>query len=1161
MLSVLIPARNEFLLRPTIESVLAAARGEIEVVAVLDGYWPEPNITDDPRVTLIHHTKPIGQRAAVNEAARIAKGKYILKTDAHSMFDEGFDVKLAEDCEYDWTVLPRMYNLHAFDHVCENGHRFYQDKFDLHKENICPECQKKLKVELVWKPRLHRRTDYMNFNNELVVKYWPKYEKRKEAQGDITDVMNGVGACWFQYKDRFWELGGLDESHGSWGQVGVEVALKAWLSGGRHVVNKKTWFAHMFRTTGEFGFPYEIKGKDQEKARTYSRELWQDNKWPLQKRSFSWILRKFHPVPTWDKQPELSVIIPARNETYLQKTIDECLTKLKTDFEVIVGLDGYETKLKKEPRVRICHSEERIGMRPLINKMADMARGKYLMKLDAHCMLDEGIDNKLIKSYTKGDTVVAVRYELDARRWKRRDETDCPYRYLSHSSTDPKGLSLRSLAWPEYAETHKDERLGETMTFTGSIWLMEREQFFAWGGLDEEHGTFGQEGAEISCKTWLSGGRVLVNKDTWYAHWNRGRSSYSLGAKEKPKSYKRSVELWMGDNWPLATKKFRWLVNHFAPVPGWETDLTILHYTDNCLPEEFAKPVREHLVKSAGKYPIISISQKPIELGRNICVGEIGRSFGNILKQILAGAKEAKTKYVAMCEHDNMYPPDHFELRPTEGDVIYNQNRTRFLSNVKLFRVGCGGLSMSLCIANREVLINDIEQKLRLLGTDDNLYRKRFEPGKNKKLLEVSDVKVDLGHSENPILSICNHGMNFGGKNHVKDDLREVEPYWGTYEQVNDRFHIDELGGCLWRFRYGFAVRIVSVNKLYNNFVDYYHPMKTKKDNPRGYYEFVRTFTPFVNSILAGDTYTDEQLKQLPYYGYLVKHLKKLPNYTDFVPKPWGVKHVIQKMRDAEKLCKSIKNEGVKTPIDIFKWGEKYDKETIVRGTRRLVILKALGVKKAIVRIFANEKRYRQRLSHYSERSKGKVETAAVKQFAKYGKLASDKYWKHNYTYLYDRYLNGRIRRILEIGVSRGASLAMWKDAFPKAEVYGIDIDDASKGKFVRNSNLTIFQGDQSDGEFLDKVGAVGRFDLIVDDGSHQPEDILVSFEHLWPRVAKDGWYVFEDIWLNGKSALKKKYRPKLMEKLKNRIDEMCFQNTIRSVSFYPNICFIQKNG
>jgi glycosyltransferase involved in cell wall biosynthesis len=278
--SVIIPSRNEFLLKRTIDSTLKASRGDIEIIAICDGYWPDPSIDDDDRVTLIHHSEPVGQRHGVNEAAEIAKGKFILKTDAHSIFDEGFDVKLAEDCEYDWTVIPRMYNLHAFDWVC-GEHRFYQDKFSPKKDNVCPDCGKPLTIEYIWKPRRHKRTDFMRFDRQLRVQYWSKYEKRPESKGDIVDVMNGQGACWFQHRDRFLELGGLDERHGSWGQVGVEVACKAWLSGGRQVVNKKTWFAHMFRTTGVFTFPYKIRGSEQEKARRYSRDLWTNDKWPL----------------------------------------------------------------------------------------------------------------------------------------------------------------------------------------------------------------------------------------------------------------------------------------------------------------------------------------------------------------------------------------------------------------------------------------------------------------------------------------------------------------------------------------------------------------------------------------------------------------------------------------------------------------------------------------------------------------------------------------------------------------------------------------------------------------------------------------------------------------------------------------------------------------
>ena len=244
--SIIIPARNEVYLKPTIEDVLSKARGDIEVIAVLDGYVPDPRIdTKDDRVNFLYYKEAIGQRPAINEAARRAKGKYILKTDAHSMFDEGFDVKLAADCEYDWTVIPRMYNL------------------DIEK----------------WEPKLRKVTDYMFIRSpQAEIKpfrhyYYdgpcrrehPKeYEVHKtwrKGRPEIDDVMTGQGACWFMHKDRFWELGGLDEGHGQWGQMGVEVALKAWLSGGSLKVNKKTWFSHWFRSG--IGFPWPASAKEQ----------------------------------------------------------------------------------------------------------------------------------------------------------------------------------------------------------------------------------------------------------------------------------------------------------------------------------------------------------------------------------------------------------------------------------------------------------------------------------------------------------------------------------------------------------------------------------------------------------------------------------------------------------------------------------------------------------------------------------------------------------------------------------------------------------------------------------------------------------------------------------------------------------------------------------
>jgi cephalosporin hydroxylase/glycosyltransferase involved in cell wall biosynthesis len=295
--TIIIPARNEVYLQRTIEDIIKNARGEYEVIAICDGYWPDPPIKDHPNVNIIHHTEPRGQRQSINEAARVAKGKYIMKLDAHCALDEGFDVKLAADCEYDWTVIPRMYNL---DHE-------------------------------TWLPKLHKRTDYMfigwNDKTELRSLYykgdeWKKWHHREE---EIDETMGCMGPCFFMYKDRFWELGGCDESHGSWGQQGIEVALKAWLSGGKLIVNKKTWFAHWFR--GDVGFPYTITGHEVSVARRHSMDLWLNNKWEKQVRGFDWVLNKFQP-PTWEDanyskwnigEVKMRTPIPEEKRTELQQ--------------------------------------------------------------------------------------------------------------------------------------------------------------------------------------------------------------------------------------------------------------------------------------------------------------------------------------------------------------------------------------------------------------------------------------------------------------------------------------------------------------------------------------------------------------------------------------------------------------------------------------------------------------------------------------------------------------------------------------------------------------------------------------------------------------------------------------------------------------------------
>jgi glycosyltransferase involved in cell wall biosynthesis len=277
MLSVIIASRKEKYLQKTIDNVLENAEGEIEIIAVIDELLDGQVIKEDPRVKVILHNSPIGQRQSINEGARIAQGKYIMKLDAHCAVDKGFDIKLAKDCEYNWTVIPRMY------------------------------C---LDIE-TWLPKMHKRIDYMYISSKEDRTAESKDDRsnegkpfraqyyRHQPKNDIMidDIMCCMGPGFFMHKDRFWELGGCDEGHGGWGQQGIEVSLKAWLSGGALKVNKNTWFAHWFRPG--VGFPYQISGKDQIRAREYSQDLWFNNKWDKQVRDIYWLARKFNP-PTWD---------------------------------------------------------------------------------------------------------------------------------------------------------------------------------------------------------------------------------------------------------------------------------------------------------------------------------------------------------------------------------------------------------------------------------------------------------------------------------------------------------------------------------------------------------------------------------------------------------------------------------------------------------------------------------------------------------------------------------------------------------------------------------------------------------------------------------------------------------------------------------------------
>lgn len=184
--------------------------------------------------------------------------------------------------------------------------------------------------------------------------------------------------------------------------------------------------------------------------------------------------------------------------------------------------------------------------------------------------------------------------------------------------------------------------------------------------------------------------------------------------------------------------------------------------------------------------------------------------------------------------------------------------------------------------------------------------------------------------------------------------------------------------------------------------------------------------------------------------------------------------------------------------------------------------------------------------------------------------------WIH-YFDIYERHFK-RFRNkeivILEIGVYQGGSLQMWKDYFgSKAKIYGIDIEP--KCKALEEDNIEIFIGSQSDRKFLREVkNSIPKIDILIDDGGHRMEQLIISFEELFDHVKDDGVYLAEDLhtsyWKSWGGGYKRKNT--FIEYSKNFIDFLnayhskqkslqvsSFTKSVDSLHYYDSILVIEK--
>jgi len=201
--------------------------------------------------------------------------------------------------------------------------------------------------------------------------------------------------------------------------------------------------------------------------------------------------------------------------------------------------------------------------------------------------------------------------------------------------------------------------------------------------------------------------------------------------------------------------------------------MTVIYYTSNKEDKGFEKKVIETLVKNSCGLPIISVSQEPINLGKNISVGIVGASVLNAWRQLQIGALEAKTDFVCTAESDTLYPEEYFKFIPTSRDKFFIPNKCYVIFKGKrktksFFRKPKA--SEGMIIVGRDFLLKRLGQMFNGLPE----WSSEKEHPKLYQNDEVEEFELDV-----PVVQFKTN-RNMHGKVPImrRSSLREL-PVWG----------------------------------------------------------------------------------------------------------------------------------------------------------------------------------------------------------------------------------------------------------------------------------------------------------------------------------------------------------------------------------------------
>jgi hypothetical protein len=214
--------------------------------------------------------------------------------------------------------------------------------------------------------------------------------------------------------------------------------------------------------------------------------------------------------------------------------------------------------------------------------------------------------------------------------------------------------------------------------------------------------------------------------------------------------------------------------------------ITAVYYTADALPDKFAKATGDQLRKALGDIPLVVVHKDPAT----------PRSQAQIYRQVLEGAYQAKTKYVALCEDDVLYHEAHFEFRPKPGHWGYNMNAWNIYTwsePMFSYKAPGGRRNLNGLICERQMLINHLEERFKLWPDDSKIDIRIFgEPGKYDNQLGTTPYPSEDFYI-NPPNIVFSHQANLQfkglGTRKALGQIRATEiPTWGTAKSIRSLY-------------------------------------------------------------------------------------------------------------------------------------------------------------------------------------------------------------------------------------------------------------------------------------------------------------------------------------------------------------------------------------